>query len=288
VDNKKGKRRLGRGAMIGGRQISNLRYADDITLMAKTVEEMANLLQCIERISGEVGLKLNRSKCCLLKGDRAGVYPENPMYITDIQMKSEVIYLGARISNKNDSMGESKQRISTAKAVMMKLTKFWKDQNISEVTEIRLIHTSVLPVVMYGSETWTLNANSRKRIEAFEVFCWGRMLRIPWVARRKNDSILEELRIQTRERLLSKVQRGIIKFLGHIVRQDGLEKLVIQGKVDGKRKRGRSLNRFIDQVAGLTGLSIYNLVRQAEDREAWRVTANRDTNGPRRSSMDND
>jgi hypothetical protein len=63
---------------------------------------------------------------------------------------------------------------------------------------------------------------------------------------------------------------------------------VIQGKVDGKRKRGRSLNRYIDQIAGLTGLSIYNPVRQAEDGEAWRVIANRDTNGPRRPSMDND
>jgi hypothetical protein len=73
-------------------------------------------------------------------------------------MKSEVIYLGARISNKGDSMGEIKSRISIAKAVMMKLTKFWRDRNISKVTKIRLIHTLVFPVVMYGSETWTLNS----------------------------------------------------------------------------------------------------------------------------------
>jgi hypothetical protein len=86
------------------------------------------------------------------------------------------------------------------------------------------------------------------------------MLRIPWVARRTNESILEELQIETRERLLSKIERGIIKFFGHIIRQNGLEKLVVQGKVDGKRKRGRSLNRYIDQVTGLAELSIYNLV----------------------------
>jgi hypothetical protein len=108
---------------------------------------------------------------------------------------------------------------------------------MSKVTNIRLIHTLVLPVVMYGSETWTLDANSRKRIEAFEMFFWRRMFRIPWVDRRTNESILEELQIQTRERLLSKIQRGITKFFGHIIRQDGLEKLVMQGKVDGKRKR---------------------------------------------------
>jgi hypothetical protein len=135
---------------------------------------------------------------------------------------------------------------------------------------------------MYGSETWTLNASSRKRIEAFEMFCWRRILRIPWVARRTNEPIVGELQIQTRDRLLSKIQRDII------IRQDGLEKLAIQGKVDGKRKRGRSLNRYINQVAGLTGLSIYNPLRQAEDREAWTVIANRDTSGPRRPSMDND
>jgi hypothetical protein len=142
----------------------------------------------------------------------------------------------------------------------MKLTKFWRDRNISKVTKIRLIHTLVFPVVLYRSETWTLNANSWKRIEAFEMFCWRHMLRIPWVARCTNESILEELQIQTRERFLSKIQRGIIKFFGHIIRQDGLEKLVIQGKVGGKRKQGRSLDRYIDQVARLTGLSIYNLV----------------------------
>jgi hypothetical protein len=229
-------------AVIGERQISNLRYAEDITLMTKTEEQMANLLQRIERVSGEVGLKLNRSKSCLLKVDRAGVYPENPMYITDIQMKSEVIYSGTRISNKCDSMGEIKRRISIAKAVMMKLTKFWKDRNISKVTKIRLIHTLVFPIVMYGSETWTLNANSRKRIEAFEMSCWRRMLRIPWVARRTNESILEELQIQTRERLLSKIERHH-KIFGHIIRQDGLEKLVIQGKVDGKRKITQQIYR---------------------------------------------
>jgi hypothetical protein len=99
-------------------------------------------------------------------------------------------------------------------------------------------------------ETWTLNANSRKRIEAFEIFCWRRMFRIPWVARRTNESILEELQIQTRDRLFSKIQRSIIISFGHIIRQDGLEKLVMQGKVDEKRKRGRSLNRYIDQIAG--------------------------------------
>jgi hypothetical protein len=148
------------GIVIGGRQISNLRYADDTTLMAKTEEEMVNLLQCIERISREVGLKLHRSKCCLLKVGRAGVYPENPMYITDIQMESEVIYLGARISNKSDSMGEIKRRISIAKVVMMKSTNFWRDWNIRKVTKIRLIHILVFPVVMYGSEIWALNANS--------------------------------------------------------------------------------------------------------------------------------
>jgi hypothetical protein len=142
--------------MIGERQIlSDLRYVDDTT-----EEEMANLLQRIERISGEVGLKLNLSKCCLLKVDRAGVCPESPMCITDIQMKSEVIYLGHESPTNVIVLGEIKRRISIAKAVIMKLTKFWKDRNISKVTKIRLIHTLVFPVVMYGSEIWALNANS--------------------------------------------------------------------------------------------------------------------------------
>jgi hypothetical protein len=174
------------------------------------------------------------------------------------------------------------QRISIAKAVMMKLTKFWKDRNISKVTKIRLMHSSYVRI-------WNLDIKCKlpETNRSFWNDFWRRMIRIPWVDRRTNESILEELQIQTRDKLLSKIQRGIIKFFGHIIRQDGLEKLVIQGKVNGKRKRGRSINRYIDQIAGLTGLSIYNLV-QAEDREAWRVIANRHTNGSRRPSMDND
>jgi hypothetical protein len=135
---------------------------------------------------------------------------------------------------------------------MMKLTKFWKDRNISKVTNVRrLAHALVFPVVTYGFETWTLNANSRRRIEAFEMFCWRPMLRIPWVARRTNESILEELQIQTRDTLLSKIQRGIIKFFGHIIRQNGLEKLVMQGKMDGRRKIAQQIHtsgRWIDRT----------------------------------------
>lgn len=95
------------------------------------------------------------------------------------------------------------------------------------------------------------------------------MLRIPWTAHRTNVSILRELKIQLNERLLSSIQRRMLKFFGHVLRRDGMEKLTIQGKVEGKRSRGRSPVRYIDHIKNLTHMSVAEIMTTAEDREAW-------------------
>jgi len=131
------------------------------------------------------------------------------------------------------------------------------------------METLVFPVFSYGAESWTIKAADRYRIDAFEMWCWRRMLRISWTEKRTNASILEELDIH--DRLSTRCRRNILKYFGHVIRRDkaGLEKLVVQGKVERKRPRGRSPTRWIDQIK-TSEKPLQTSLREAEDRSGWR------------------
>lgn len=135
---------------------------------------------------------------------------------------------------------------------------------------MRLVRALVFPIFLYGVETWTVKARERQRIEAFEMWCWRRMLRIPWTAKRTNVSILNQLKIKTR--LSTICQQRILAYFGHLMRRgdDNLEKLVIVGNVNGKRSRGRSPTRWTDQLKVAPSNKFCDAVRLAMDRSGWR------------------
>ncbi|KAL4083848.1 hypothetical protein QTP88_029164 [Uroleucon formosanum] len=255
------------GVSIGGKKISNLRYADDTVLLAKTEMEMANLLELVEKFSNEAGLKLNRSKCSIIAVDRTRTLPLTFNLIPNIDRKDNVIYLGALLSNKGGLEEEIKRRVGMAKAAIAKLVKIWKDHDIRKGTKLYLMKTLIFPIMIYGSESWTLNSSCQRRIEAFEMIAYRRMLRIPWTDHRTNVSIVQELNIQPQDRLLMTIQSQILKFFGHVMRRDGIEKDIIQGKNEGKRSRGRPPIRYIDQIKNLTQMSISDNIRNTENRE---------------------
>ena len=119
----------------------------------------------------------------------------------------------------------------------------------------------VFSIFLYGSESWTVKSADRHRIDAFEMWCWRRMLRIPWTARRTNQSILNDVGIT--DRLSTICRRHILQYFNHITRrgEDNLEKLIVQGKVEGRRPRGRSPSRWLDQIANITGKQYYISVK---------------------------
>lgn len=160
---------------------------------------------------------------------------------------------------------------------MTNLRKIWVDKQITKNTKMGLVRSLVFSIFSYGSESWTLKASDRRRIDAFEMWCWRRMLRIPWTARRTNVSILNELNIQ--DRLSTICRRRILQYFGHITRRDkdNLEKLIVQGKVEGRRPRGRSPLRWLDQVKEFTGHTLQSNLRAAEDRQQWKNTINKCT-----------
>lgn len=261
------------GVKIGGKRFSNLRFADDTLLIAGSPEELQEILHRLQGVSLEYGLKININKTKIMIIDRDNENQRQPEKIGDFEVVDKFVYLGSMLHKSGSCEFEVRRRIEIARTAMIQLTKIWKNRNITRNTKINLVNALVFPVFFYGSETWVIRSNDRKRIDAFEMWVWRRMLRVPWTARRTNVSILNE--IKPVQRVSSRTYGRILKFFGHISRHDNMEKLVVQGRPEGKRKRGRSPTRWTDAISKLTESNISSAARQANNRGSWKTTVRR-------------
>ena len=177
------------GIKIARRNINHLRYADDTTLMAENEEELKSLLMKVKEESEKVGLKLNIQKTKIMA---SGPITSWQIDGETVEAVSGFIFGCSKITVDGDCSHEIKRRLLLGRKGMSNLDSIFKSRDITLPSKVHLVKATVFPVVMYGCESWTVKKAKHRRIDAFELWCWRRLLRVPWTARRPNQSILKE------------------------------------------------------------------------------------------------
>ena len=221
------------GIKIAGRNINHLRYAGDTTLMSEIEEELKSLLMKVKEESEKVGLKLNIQKTKIMASG----------LITSWEVDGETVetvsdfFGGSKITADGDCSHEIKGRLLLGRKVMTHLDSILKSRDITLSKKVHPVKAMVFPVVMYGCESWTVKKAECQRIDAFELWCWRRLLKVPWPARRSNQSILKEISPGcSLEGLMLKLK---LQYFGHLMRRvDSLEKTLMLGGIGGRRRRG--------------------------------------------------
>ena len=190
-----------------------------------------------------------------------------------IEEVSQFEYLGSMINNIGDSTVEIKRRLAIARSTVQSMQNIWKSRGISISLKVRLLNAVAFSIATYGCESWAMTKNDRKRVDAFEMWCYRRLLQTTWKDKRTNTWILE--RIGTDLHLRRGIMKRKYRYFGHIVRREGgIEKQILQGAVEGKRGRGRPSTSWTDDMKKLSGDGVHGASHLAADREGWRTLVN--------------
>ena len=256
---------------IAGRPITNLRFADDIDGLAGTKSELKNLVSNIDNTSRAYGMEVSEEKTKIMTNNIAdGSIEDITVNGQQLETVDKFKYLGAQVTDEG-SKPEILARIAQATSALAKLNPIWKDKNIKMDTKVRLLRSLVMSIFLYACESWTLSAEMERRISAVEMRFYRRLLGITYRDHITNDEVRRRISqaIGPYIDLLTIIKTRKLRWYGHVTRSCGLAKTILQGTVEGGRRRGRPRKRWSDNIMEWTGLNFAESQRAAQDREEW-------------------
>jgi len=265
------------GVSCAGRKIVDLRFADDIDLVEESASGIQEITKRLEKTAKKYGMEISTEKSkVMVVGKPENTYGQVADVMVDgikLEQVKSFTYLGSTLTDNGRSEKEIRIRIGRATSSLASLDNIWRARNVSMKNKILLMRSIIMSTLLYACESWTVSKQDEKRLRAFEMKTYRRLLRITWKDKRTNEWVKDricEVCGYEPESIVDVMKRRKFRYFGHLVRGGGTARAVMEGEMQGSRGRGRPQRKWMDDLKDWSGEGSITLNRMTMDRERWR------------------